>query len=64
MEKLPREYTPGQLKAAYKSVLLKYHPDKNPNVTSDQFQELTQINAVLSSKEKALLYDRFGPFKQ
>ena len=50
------------VKAAYRKLARKYHPDLNPNDKEAQrkFQELNEANEVLSDPEKRKKYDQYG----
>lgn len=50
------------IKAAYRKLARKYHPDVNPNDQEAQkkFQELNEANEVLSDPEKRKKYDQYG----
>lgn len=52
-----------EIRKAYKKLALKWHPDKNPDnpkVAEERFKEIGEAYAVLSSKEKKVLYDQYG----
>src|SRR5947207_7624192 len=52
----------ADLKAAYRKLAMKYHPDRNPgdNDCEHQFKEINEAYDVLKDAEKRAAYDRFG----
>ncbi|MFP4571978.1 MAG: molecular chaperone DnaJ [Desulfobacterales bacterium] len=52
----------AELKAKYRKIALKYHPDRNPGdkEAEEKFKEAAEAYDVLSSPEKRQMYDRFG----
>lgn len=54
--------TPEEIKSAYRKLVFKHHPDRNPN-DKDATKKLQEINAayeVLSDPEKKRTYDLYG----
>lgn len=61
-----RDATDKQIKAAYRRLARKYHPDVNPGdkAAEEKFKEISEAYEVLSDKEKRAQYDRFGQYWQ
>jgi molecular chaperone DnaJ len=57
-----RDASTPQIKAAYRKLALRWHPDKNPgsHEAEEKFKEAAEAYAVLSDAEKRARYDRFG----
>jgi molecular chaperone DnaJ len=57
-----RNATDNELKAAYRQLALKYHPDRNPDDKSaeENFKEAAEAYAVLRDAQKRSLYDQYG----
>jgi len=60
---VPRTATEKDIRAAYRKLARKYHPDLNPGDKGAEarFKELQAAYDVLSDAEKRKKYDRFGP---
>ena len=54
--------SPEQIKAAYRKLAVKHHPDKNPDdkASEEKFKEAGEAYHVLSDKERKQNYDNFG----
>lgn len=61
MLQLPsRNFTPSELKKAYREASRIYHPDKNPDVdTTDKFLEIKTAAETLGSEFVRMNYDLF-----
>lgn len=59
---VPRTADAEAIKKAYRSLAMKYHPDRNPGNKSaeERFKAINQANDVLSDPKKRALYDEFG----
>jgi len=59
---LKQTATLQEIKAAYKKLARKYHPDKNPGDASaaEKFKEIGHAYEILSKPEKKEIYDQYG----
>lgn len=59
---VPRDASPDDLKAAYKELARRYHPDRNPDdpEAEEKFKEASEAFRVLSDPEQRKRYDRMG----
>ena len=57
-----RNATTDQIKAAYRKLARKHHPDLNPNdeKAKQSFQAINEANEVLSDPESRKKYDKYG----
>jgi molecular chaperone DnaJ len=54
--------TEAELKKAFRSLAMQYHPDRNPGdkQAEERFKEINEAYAVLSDPDKRAHFDRFG----
>ncbi len=59
---VPRSATDKDIKAAFRRLARKYHPDVNPGdkTAEAKFKEINEAYEVLSDSEKRRLYDTYG----
>src|SRR5712691_4944298 len=52
----------GELKAAFRKLAMKWHPDRNPGDASSEqrFKEINEAYEILKDADKRAAYDRFG----
>jgi molecular chaperone DnaJ len=57
-----RDASAADIKASYRRLAVKFHPDRNPDLpeAEDKFKEASEAYAVLSDPDKRARYDRFG----
>ena len=57
-----RDASPAQLKASYRKLALKYHPDRNPGdqEAEEMFKEAAEAYEVLTDPKKRGIYDQYG----
>ncbi len=57
-----RSATADELKAAFRKLAVKHHPDRNPNDpgAAQRFKELNAAYQILSDPKKRAMFDRFG----
>ena len=61
---VPKTATLADIKKAYRSLALKYHPDRVPEAekkaAEEKFKEISEAYGVLSDPQKKQTYDQFG----
>jgi molecular chaperone DnaJ len=59
---LRRDSSNGEIKAAYRKLAMKHHPDRNPGdkVAEEKFKEAAEAYDVLSDPQKKNVYDQYG----
>lgn len=59
---VPKTATQKEIRAAFRKLAAKHHPDKNPGdqAAEERFKEVNEAYTVLSDEEKRKFYDQFG----
>ncbi len=60
---ISRDATAEQIKKAYRTLAMQYHPDRNPGKeqwANEKFKEINEAFSVLGDPAKRQQYDRFG----
>jgi len=52
--------TEDEIKSAYRTLAMKYHPDRNDGIETTDFTEATKAYKILSDPEKRKEYDKTG----
>src|SRR3954451_24458211 len=57
-----RSASDGEMKASYRKLAMKWHPDRNPGDKDSEhhFKEINEAYDVLKDEQKRAAYDRFG----
>jgi molecular chaperone DnaJ len=57
-----RDADDSKLKAAFRSLAMKWHPDRNPGDKASEirFKEINEAYEVLKDSDKRAAYDRYG----
>ena len=59
---ISREASEEEIKKAYRTKAMQYHPDRNPGdaAAEEKFKEATEAYEVLKDQQKRDIYDRYG----
>ncbi|XP_017773100.1 PREDICTED: dnaJ homolog subfamily C member 5-like [Nicrophorus vespilloides] len=58
---LPKTATAEEIRKNYRRLVIKYHPDKNPDPAAvEKFREITYAYSVLNDEHKRAIYDEYG----
>jgi len=58
---IPRNASDDEIKKAYRKLVMRYHPDRNPDPkANEKMREINRAYAILSDPAKRARYDRYG----
>ena len=59
---IDKKASQDEIKKAFRTLAVKYHPDKNPDNkdAEEKFKTISEANEVLSNTEKRKKYDELG----
>jgi len=59
---ISKKASDDEIKARYRKLALKYHPDRNPGekTAEEKFKEAAEAYEVLRDPQKRSIYDRYG----
>jgi len=58
---LPKTASGEEIRKHYRRLVLKYHPDKNPDPeATEKFRQITYAYSILSDENKRAIYDEYG----
>ena len=58
---IPKNSSENDIKKAYRTLAVKYHPDKNPDThAEEEFKKISEAYSILSDPEKKKVYDQYG----
>ena len=57
-----RDASAGELKAAYRKLAMRHHPDRNPGdkAAEQRFKEINEAYEILKDEQRRAAYDQFG----
>src|SRR6266705_765856 len=63
---VPRKATAKDIRAAFRKLARKYHPDLNPGdkAAEEKFKQLQEAYDVLSDTKKRQMYDQYGFYSE
>src|SRR5437660_12530975 len=63
---VPRKATAKDIRAAFRKLARKYHPDLNPGdkAAEEKFKQLQEAYDVLSDSKKRQMYDQYGFYSE
>ena len=63
---VPRKATAKDIRAAFRKLARKYHPDLNPGdkASEEKFKQLQEAYDILSDSKKRQMYDQYGFYSE